>query len=155
MRGGVGVLGRSQAVRSMHEYGTLVLAWLSWLLSAAGGAAAAGTFVGGMIAAALGWFPSWVAAGLLGVGVVAMLLDMFLDLTPNMLAIWCGILLPSVARGVDGRLGAEVTDLAGRLRGQLNAWTADWLGPAPAIALAAFGIGAALLMARRVIKRGG
>ncbi len=155
MRGGVGFLGKSQAVRSMHEYGTFALAWLSWLLAAGGGAALAGTFIGGMIAGMLGWFPSWVPALLLGAGVVAMLLDMFLDLTPNRLAIMCGILLPSVARSVEGRLGAEVSALSGRIRGQLDEWTVDWLGAAPTIGIALFAVAASLLMARRVVVKGG
>lgn len=155
MRGGVGVLGKSQAVRSMHEYGTFALAWLSMALAAAGGSALAGTFIGGMIAGLLGWFPSWVPALILGVGVVAMLLDMFLDLTPNRLAIACGILLPSVARSVDGRLGAEVTELATRFRAALDSWVGDWLGGAPTIGLALIAVAASLLMARRVVVKGG
>jgi hypothetical protein len=139
----------------MHEYGTLALAWLSWVLAAAGGSALAGTFLGGMVVGFLGWFPAWIAALLLGAGTVAMLLDMFLDLTPNRLAIMCGILLPSVARAVDGRLGDEVTELAGRIRTQLDAWTVDWLGAAPTIGLGLFCVAASLLMARRVVVKGG
>jgi hypothetical protein len=154
-RGVPTAIANNKALRQTQDYGVYVLAWLSWFMSAAGGAGLAGTFVGGMIANALGWLPAWVSALALFVGVVSMLLDMFLDMIPNRLALACAALLPSLARAVPGRLGDEVTHFAGIFRSHLDSWTADWLGPAPAIGLALFGIIGSQLMARRVIAKGG
>lgn len=146
---------RGKWVNFVRERGTLILAWISWFMAAAGGSAIAATFIGGAISGTIGIFPAWIATVAFGVGVVAMALDMVLDGIPNRLAIWMAITLPSVARAVPGRLSAEVTHISQQILAAINQWLGVWVGTTSTIGVAAAAVGIALLMARRVIAKGG
>lgn len=139
----------------MRGNGVTVLAWISEAAALVGGAALMTTFAGGWIAALVGLFPGWVASAALGIGVLAGGLDMALDGIPNRLAIWMSILLPSMALAVGGKLGATVRDVAHSISAAANQEMGSWLGQKSTVAIAAFGITAALLMAKRVIRKGG
>jgi hypothetical protein len=135
--------------------GTLILAWISYGLAVAGGASVAATFVGGLISGFVGLFPGWVAIVVFLAGFVAMVIDLLVDGVPNRLAIWMGIVLPSLARAVPGKLSQTVTDLSGQLLGQINQWLGVWLGTTSSLGVAAAAVVASLLVARRVVAKGG
>lgn len=137
-----------------REKGITALAWISYALAVAGGAAAAATFVGGFVAGVVRFFPGWVAVAAFGAGFIAMAVDLFVDGTPNRLAIWMGILLPSVARAVPGRLGQTVTAVSNQVLAQINHVLGEWLGATSAFGVAVFAVAAALLVARRVVHKG-
>lgn len=134
--------------------GRNVLSWISLGAGLIGGSALAATFVGALIAGFVGLFPAWIASGLFAVGLIALVLDCALDRTPNRLAIWMAILLPSIARAIDGKLGQAVRDLAGRVSDAANAQIGAWLGDSSVVAIAAFGVAVALLVAKRVVRKG-
>lgn len=142
MRGGVG-----------KEKGRKALAWISYGLAVVGGAALAATFVGGLIAGFIGFFPGWVAIVVFTGGFVAMAIDLFIDGEPNQVALYTAMLLPSVARAVPGRLSATVTDLSHQALAQVNATLGAWLGTSSALGLAIACVVVALLMARRVVTK--
>lgn len=154
MRGGSKFGGLVKEIDSA-EKGILALAWISFVLAVGGGAAAAATFIGGMVAGFIGFFPGWVASLVLFVGFVAMVIDLLIDGIPNKLAIGMAIALPSVARAVPGKLGQTVTGLSNQLLNAINQLLGEWLGTTSALAVAASAIIAALLVARRVIVKGG
>lgn len=144
MRGGFG-----------REKGIQALAWISYGLAVAGGAAIAGTFLGGWISGLIGFLPGWVATVAFVAGFIAMAVDLFVDGIPNRLAIWMGILLPSIARAVPGKLSDTVTHLSGALLSQINASLGVWLGVSSSLGMAAAAVVASLLVARRVVTKGG
>ncbi len=134
--------------------GTRALAWISYGLAVVGGSALMATDPGSWIAATIGVFPQWVAVFLFGAGLVGMCLDLFLDRIPNRLAVWMAILLPSSARAVHGQLGADVRDVATHISGAADARLSAWIGQSSLLAIAAFCVAVALLMARRVVRKG-
>lgn len=133
--------------------GVTILAWVSMGFAVGGGTALASTFAGGAIARVVGIFPDWVAATMFGLGVLGLLLDLANDGIPNQLAIWMGILLPSIARAVPGRLGVTVTDVSREILGYVNQFVAEWVGTSSAIGVAATAVGISLLVARRVVRK--
>lgn len=149
MRGGGG------GFNILRGRGTLILAWISWVVAVAGGAAIAVTFIGGLVAGAIGILPSWIAIVAFTLGVVGMILDLVVDGVPNRLAIWMAILLPSVARSVPGKLGASVTHASGQIFSSMNHSLGAWVGTTSTLAVAASLVGIALLVARRVVAKGG
>lgn len=134
--------------------GARPLAWVSFGAALVGGSALAATFVGSWISGIVGLFPDWIASALFGVGLIAMGIDLAIDRVPNRLAIWMAILLPSIARAVNGKLGAAVRDVAGQVSSSANAQIGAWLGNSSVVAIAAFGIAIALLVAKRVVRKG-
>ena len=141
--------------KSHKAKGIKALAWISYGLSVVAGAALASTFVGDMIAGAIGFFPPWLGSVLLAGGTVAMAIDLFVDGVPNLVALYTAMTLPSVARSVPGRLGDEVTRLTDNLRDQVNMGLSTWLGVSSAVGVALGCTVVALLIARRVIAKGG
>lgn len=135
------------------EKGIKALAWISFTLAAVGGAAIAGTFLGGFVAGLLGFFPDWVGIVVLAGAFVAMAIDLFVDGIPNQVALYTAIALPSVARAVPGKLGDTVTSLSRQLLANVNSALGEWLGTSSAIGLAIVSIVVSLLMARRVIAK--
>lgn len=137
------------------EKGRKALAWISFGFALVAGTAASATFVGSWIDSLFGFFPTWVSALALGAAVVALAIDLFVDGEPNKVAVYVAIALPSLARTSPGRLGGTVTDLAGQLLASVNGFLGVWLGVASALATAAICTAVALLMARRVVTKGG
>lgn len=148
-RGGAG-----GGVRSVVARGLKVLAWLNWVIAVYGGTMLAGTFIGGWIASMAGFIPG-VAPAALFVAVVVMAVDIFIDWIPNQGAIWTAIFIPSVARGAHGRLGDWVRQESQRLTHAVSPHVVEWMGPLPALTLALTAIVAAVLMSRRVVRKGG
>jgi hypothetical protein len=134
--------------------GVLVLAWISFFVALIGGSALAASFLGGWISAAFGFIP-YVAPLSLLVGVAAAIIDAANDGVPNRLAIWMAIVLPSVARGVNGELGARVRQMAAGITDAVSGWSSQWLGASNSFVMAFGAIAVALLMARRVVRKGG
>lgn len=134
--------------------GVKQLAWVSFGLAVIGGAALMVTFVGRLIAGVVGMFPAWVAGAALLIGAVVIVLDLWLDGTPNQAAILAAILLPSVSLAAGGSFGAAVRDGAGRVSGSVSGYAGALIGNGSPLVLAAVGVIGALLMAKRVIKKG-
>lgn len=137
------------------EKGVKALAWISFVLAAVGGAALASTFLGTWTAAFLNIFPAWVAVLVLAAGVVGMAIDLFVDGIPNQMALYTAIALPTLARSTPGRLGNTVTDLSSRLLDSLQGALGTWLGTSSAMGMACVSVAVSLLMARRVVRKGG
>jgi hypothetical protein len=133
--------------------GIIGLAWVSYTLAVVGGCAITASFLGDWISAIVGIFWDWFAPVAFILGLLWMLIDLVMDGTPNRPAIWLAILLPSVARSVNGLVGQKVNEWAD----QLNAWMSQKLGEyvgAGSLTMIAFvATGAALIIARRVVQR--
>jgi hypothetical protein len=136
------------------EKGRKVLAWVSFVFALVGGTAAAATFLGGWIRELLGAMPPWVSALLIVAAVVSMAMDIFNDSEPNQLALYCALALPSLARASSGKLSATVTQVSGQVTGSVNGGLSAWLGVTSELAVAIICATIALLMARRVIRKG-
>ncbi len=137
------------------EKGRKALAWISFGFALVGGTAASATFVGDWVDALFGFFPTWVSALALAGAVIALAIDLFVDGEPNKVAVYSAMALPSLGRTSPGRLGDTVTDLGGQLLASVNDFLGEWLGVTSAIATAAVCAAVALLMARRVVTKGG
>jgi hypothetical protein len=135
------------------EKGRQALAWISFGLAVVAGAAAAGTFIGGMIAGVVGFFPGWVGALLCAGLIIGIAIDVFIDSEPNRVALFGMMLLPSLARAVPGQLGDTVTNAATTLLVQVQSALGQWLGLTTAVGIALGSAAIALLMARRVIAK--
>ncbi len=136
------------------EKGIKALAWISYGLAVIGGAALAATFVGGMVANVVGFFPAWVAIVLFAAGFAAMAVDLFVDGIPNQVALYTAIALPSLARSVPGKLSGTVTDMSRQALAQVNDGLGAWLGTSSALGVALASVVVSLLMARRVVAKG-
>lgn len=147
---------RPGATTKNHKaQGIKALAWISFGLAVVGGAALASMFIGDMIAGLIGFFPPWLGSVMLAGGVVGMAIDLFVDGIPNRVALYTAMTIPSIARSVPGRLGDEVTRLSENLRAQVELPLGVWLGVASTTAVAIGCVVVSMLMARRVIAKGG
>ena len=146
--------GGNGGTRNIVAKGLKILAWFDWVIAVYGGTLLAGTFVGAWIASVAGFVPGFAPAALF-VAIVVMAVDIFIDWIPNQGAIWTAILIPSVARGAHGRLSAWVQQQSSHLAAAVSPHVIEWMGPLPALTVAATAIVAAILMARRVVKKGG
>lgn len=145
--------GTKAAVRAAQQKGITGLAWSSLVIAVIGGTLATETFLGNFVQGFLGLWPwPWIPPVLLAVGIVALAVDIFIDLVPNQAAIWSALLLPSVAASVPARLGAEVQKGCGWLLDQIDVWLHTWITDS-STGLAIACCGAALIMARRVVKK--
>lgn len=151
---GRGPVGDLATALHRPEKGILTLAWISQILAVAGGVGVAATFLGDWISGLIGFFPDWLGPLLLFAAVVAWILDLLVDGIPNRLAIWCALLIPTLARSVNGTLGQRVTEISGRLADTINAELGAWLGTTSVLSIALAASLAALLVARRVISKG-
>jgi hypothetical protein len=136
------------------EKGRLTLAWVSFGFAVIGGAAIVATFIGGMIAGFVGFFPSWVAIAAFVGAFVAMAIDLFVDGEPNQVALYTAMVLPSLARAVPGRLSDTITQMSAQALAQLNSVLGEWLGTSSAMGVALACIIVSLLMGRRVLAKG-
>ena len=140
--------------KSVRQKGVTGLAWASLVFAVVGGALAAGMWIGDTVVFVLNASPiEWLPELLLFAALVALILDLILDGVPNWLAIVCAILLPSVARATFGKFGATVGDFSGWVLSLLDDVLVQWVGTNSSTGLAWASIIAALLMARRVIKK--
>lgn len=138
-----------------REKGIRALAWISYVFAVVGGAAITDTGVGHTITAVVAWLPAWAATLACVGGAVAMAVDLLVDGIPNRLAVWLGILLPSVAAAVPGKLSTTVVDLSGKMLTAVSGGMRTWLGTSSALGLALGAVAISLLVARRVIVKTG
>lgn len=136
------------------EKGRKGLAWISFIFAIVGGAAIAATFIGDWIRSLLGMLPGWVAALAIAAAVASMLIDIFLDGEPNQIALYSALTLPTLARATSGKLSGNVTHVSGQVAGGVNSGLSSWLGVSSTLATAVICTVIALLMARRVIRKG-
>jgi hypothetical protein len=136
-----------------NKFVILGLAWLSWIAALIGGWGLNGTWGGSFIAGVLGFLPDPVAPIILFLGGLWMLLDAFLDFEPNRPAVWLAIFLPSVGQAVNGSWGRQFHQWGAELNSKMTSWMGEALGTSSLFALAAIFIGAALILARRVVKK--
>lgn len=145
--------GTKAAVRAVQQKGIKALAWTSFGIGVAGGTLATETFIGRLVQGFLELWPwKWIPPVLLAAAVVALAVDIFIDLIPNQAAIWSALLLPSIAASVTGRLGDEVSRGCRWLLNQIDGWLHTWVTDS-STGLAIACIAATLIMARRVVKK--
>lgn len=129
-----------------------VLAWVAFVF---GGLAAspllAATFVGGIIDNLLSVGPNWLAPAAAFLTVVFIAIDLIADGVPNRLALYCAMLLSSVARSMDGKLGDNIESAANQLRDQVAPGLEDWMGTGSIIAMAIALAGSGWLISRRTM----
>lgn len=127
------------------------LAWASFSLAVAASPLLAGTFVGGIVDNILSIGPAWLALLALVAVVVSVAVDLFVDMIPNRVALYCAMASCSVARSVQGRLGDNVEKWANALLDQIRGPLSDFAGTSSALALALAAGLAAWLVARRTM----
>jgi hypothetical protein len=137
------------------EKGIKGLAWTSFVLAVVGGAALAVSFVGNWITAGLDMFPAWVRGIGLFAAVVAIAIDLFVDGIPNQVAVYSAIAIPVVAKSTSGALASNVTQLSNQLLTSANAQLGAVIGTTVPLAMGVAAVAASLLVARRVIAKGG
>lgn len=144
-------------IAKARTLGTKVLAWISFGFAVAGGAALAATWAAGWIVAPIKWLPSSqvIAVVALVFALLGMALDIFIDFVPDRFAVWMGILLPTLATATSGKLSAKVTELANQVLSQVSGGLTGWIGQTSKTAIAAVCITAALVMAKRVVRKSG
>lgn len=146
--------GAKAAIKAVQQKGIKGLAWCSFAIAVVGGTLATETFLGRFVQGFLGLWPwKWIPPVLLAAAVVALIVDIFIDLIPNQAAIWSALLLPSIAASVNGRLGDEVSRAGRWVLDQIDGWLHTWVTDS-STGLAIACIAAALIMARRVVKKG-
>lgn len=146
--------GAKAAIKAVQQKGIKGLAWCSFAIAVVGGTLATETFLGRFVQGFLGLWPwKWIPPVLLAAAVVALIVDIFIDLIPNQAAIWSALLLPSIAASVSGRLGDEVSRAGRWVLDQIDGWLHTWVTDS-STGLAIACIAAALIMARRVVKKG-
>lgn len=129
-----------------------ILAWVAFVF---GGLAAspllAATFVGGILDNILSIGPNWMpplAAFLICVGIA---IDLIADGIPNRLALYGAMLIASVARSVDGKLGDNIESAANQLRDTVTPGLEEWMGTGSIVAMALALAGAGWLISRRTM----
>ncbi len=133
--------------------GRKILAWISYGFAVVAGAALVAT---GLIGFFTGLAPGWVSA-ILFVGLFfAMAVDIIVDGEPNRLALISAMVLPSLATSVNGQLAAVVGEFARSILASVNSGLGSWLGVAGSgWAVALMCIAVSLIIARRVVAKGG
>lgn len=149
-------MARNGGAAKLRSRGITALAWASLAIAVAGGALAAGTWIGEAIGTLVGLFPwPWFPPVLVLAGTVAVAIDLLIDLVPNQVAIGCALLIPSVAAAAPGKLGASITDMARSLLGVIDDSLVDWVGTDSSVGLTLACVVGAILMSRRVVKKSG
>lgn len=150
------MLGRTTAVITQtKDRSVTILGWMSLLIAGTGGAFAAPTWIGATIRWIVG-LPPWpdTANVLLFIGLLAVVLDILVDGTPNHPAVIAFILAPSIGvAAADGKLAAWVQARGDQLEGSVGGTIADWLGDVSTSALALVCIATALILARRTLSK--
>jgi hypothetical protein len=145
--------GTKAAIKAVQQKGIKGLAWCSFVIAVVGGTLGAETFLGRIVQGFLQLWPwKWIPPVLLAGAIVALAVDIFIDLLPNSAAIWSALLLPSIAASVSGKLGDKVSEGCRWLLDQIDGWLQEWITDS-STGLAIACIAAALIMARRVMKK--
>ena len=145
--------GTKSAIRAVQQKGITGLAWASFIIAVVGGTLIPETFLGRILQGFLQLWPwKWIPPVLLAAAVVALAIDIFIDLVPNTAAVWSALTLPSIAASVTGRLGDEVSHWCGELLDAIDGWLHEWITDS-STGLAIACCAAALIMARRVMKK--
>jgi hypothetical protein len=145
--------GVKAAVRAVQQKGIKGLAWTSFVIAVVGGTLAPQMFLGKAIQGFLGLWPwPWIPPVLLAATIVAVAVDIFIDLTPNTAAIWSALTMPTIAASVKGKLGDTVSGWCQALLDEIDGWLHAWITDS-STGLAVACIAAALIMARRVVKK--
>jgi hypothetical protein len=144
----------SKVAKKVQKRGITGLAWASAVVALVGGTLAVGTWMGDVLRFFLGlppwdWFPPvLLVAAVIGIGV-----DIFIDLEPNQVAIAGFLLGPTIASATPGKLGAKITEGMKALLDWIDQPLAEWVGTDSSTGLAIACIVAAILMAKRVVRK--
>jgi hypothetical protein len=145
--------GAKAAVKAVQKQGIKGLAWTSFVIAVVGGTLAPEMFLGRFLQGFLHLIPwKWVPPVLLAVTLVAVGVDIFIDLVPNQTAVWSALTMPTIAASVEAKLGDQVSKWCAKLLDQIDGWLHEWITDS-GTGLAIVCIGAALVMARRVVKK--
>jgi hypothetical protein len=145
--------GVKATVKAVQQKGIKGLAWASFVIAVVGGTLAPQMFLGKLIQGFLGLWPwPWIPPVLLAATIVAVGIDIFIDLTPNQAAIWSALTMPTIAASVKGKLGDTVSGWCQALLDEIDGWLHTWITDS-STGLAIACIAASLIMARRVVKK--
>ncbi|OJF14478.1 hypothetical protein [Couchioplanes caeruleus] len=145
--------GTKAAIRAVQQKGIKGLAWVSFGIAVVGGTLCPEMFIGRFIQGFLHLWPwEWIPPVLLAGMVVAVFVDVFIDLVPNQWAIWSALTTPTLAASVEAKLGDTVSGWCRSLLDLIDGWLAEWITDS-GTGLAIGCIAAALIMARRVVKK--
>ena len=145
--------GAKAAVKAVQQKGIKGLAWTSFAIAVVGGTLVPETFLGRLLQGFLHLWPwKWIPPVLLAATIVAVAVDIFIDWVPNQTAIWAALTMPTIAASVEAKLGDEVSKWCGELLDQIDGWLHEWITES-STGLAIACIAAALIMARRVVKK--
>jgi hypothetical protein len=145
--------GTKAAIKAVQQKGIKGLAWSSFGIAIVGGTLAPEMFIGRFLQGFLHLWPwKWIPPVLLGLAIVALAIDLFIDLVPNIAAIWSALTIPTLAASVEAKLGDKVSAGCAWILDQIDNPLHEWVTDS-STGLAIGCIGAALIMARRVVKK--
>jgi len=145
-------------IYTARQKGIKALAWISLLFAVLGGTAGAGMFLGQAVRGIFevftdtSWGKSIPVVLLVGLS-IGLAVDLIVDMTPNQMAIWSAILIPSIASAAPGGFGGRITDWTTTLMSWFGDSLSDELGSGAPSVVALSCIVASLVMARRVITK--
>jgi hypothetical protein len=144
----------------MHAKSIKALAWISLVFAFAVSAMLPSTFVGDWTRTMFSWIPgAWglvIAVIILIVGLIAAVVDVWIDLEPNQVAVYYVLALGCVASTLSGGIASWFTDLSSWFLGLVDQ---ALFSAAPAglgsTALAVASAVAVVLMTQRVVAKKG
>lgn len=150
----------TKGLRNVHTKSIKGLAWASFVFAFAVGAMMPDTFLGNWIRKAIGWLPEdygieqIAVVVVLVIGWIAVILDVYVDIEPNQVAVYGAMLLPTVATALSGGFVDWIEDLSNWFLGlvdqMLFAANPNGIGPEVLTITAAIAVG---MTAQRVVKK--
>lgn len=148
-------------IKKVHGKGVKLAAWPVYVLAIADATLLTATFLGDWYRSAIGALPTaWTIGVTLILGVIMLILavvDVAKDLEPNLKAVYCTLLLPTVLSAISGGFADWVTSGADWVFGLIDQWLAksvpDGLGVGNDLWAIALTIGVVML-AQRFNKKG-
>ncbi len=155
MAGARNFLAQNQAVQNTQGTAIYILGWLSFVIAFVGGAYAAESWIGDIIAWIAGLLPWWwVPNALLGVGFVFVARDLLQDLTPNQACLTFAIVAPSVATASsNSTLASRITDWSNAMQAGVGGQLGSFFGNLGASGMAILAILLALLIGKSVLAK--
>jgi hypothetical protein len=146
--------------RAIHAKSIKALAWLSLIFAFAVSAMLPNTFVGDWTRTMFGWIPApWgtiIAVIILVVGLIAAIVDLWIDLEPNQVAVYYVLALGCVASTLEGGAAGWFTRLSTWVLGLVdNALFSAAPAGVGSTALAVAALVAVVLMTKRVVAKKG
>lgn len=148
------MLAQNQTIKRQQEAGVYILGWTALVIGIIGGTFAADSWPGQVIRwcfELVPWKP--FIPVVLFVGAIAWAIDIYVDLTPNQIAITYGFLGPILAASTHGDLSTHIQDWSHVLQNNFGGKIAGWAGNPGAGAMAIICMASAVLIGRRVLAK--